>query len=98
MVCQTTPVFTVELSIIIIGPQGSTFVVSNAFCVMFVMRSATQPKTTRSSSVVEIQFTVSVYFHCVKNVCRPTYNFATTKLVLLPGLGPGSKSLLPPKK
>ena len=25
------------------------------------------------------------------------YNFATTKLVLLPGLEPGSKSLLPPK-
>ena len=26
------------------------------------------------------------------------YNFATTKLVLLPGLELGSKSLLPPKK
>ena len=27
-----------------------------------------------------------------------TCNFATTKLVLLPGLAPGSKSLLPPRK
>ena len=41
-------------------------------CVMFVMRSSTQPKTT--------------------------VTFATTKLVLLPGLELGSKSLLPPKK
>ena len=41
------------------------------FCVMFVMRSATQPKMTAAArSVVEIQCTVSVYFHCVKNV-RP---------------------------
>ena len=31
--------------------------------------------------------------HCIKN----TDNFATTKLVLLPGLEPGSKSFLPPK-
>ena len=46
----------------------------------------------RGSSVVEIHLTVSVFFHCV---C--TYNCATTKLVLLPYLAPGSKSLLPQK-
>ena len=48
------------------------------FCVMFVMQSFTQPKTTAA--------------------LKCTYNFATTKLVLLPGLELGSKCLLPPKK
>ena len=38
---------------------------------------------------------LSVLFSLRKK-CR--YNFATTKLVLLPGLAPGSKGLLPPKK
>ena len=49
----------------------------------------------RGSSVVEIKFTVSVLFSLPKQC---TYNFAATKLVLLPGLAHGSKSLLPRKK
>ena len=52
------------------------------FCIMFCnMQSVMKLKTTAYSR------------HCIKN----TDNFATTKLVLLPGLEPGSKSLLPPK-
>ena len=50
----------------------------------------------RGSSDVEIQFTVLSSIFSLHKKC--TYNFATTKLVLLPGLAPGSKSLLPPKK
>ena len=48
---------------------------------MFVMRSATQPNTTAATSCSDNKF---------------THNFATINFVLLPGLEPGSKSLLPP--
>ena len=65
------------------------------FCVMFVTRSATQPKKTMAA-VVEIQFTVLISIFSLRK--QFTYNFVTTKFVLLPGLAHGSKSLLPPKK
>ena len=38
----------------------------------------------------------SISIFSLRKTC--TYNFATTKLVLLPVVAPGSKSLLPPKK
>ena len=47
------------------------------------MRSATQPNTTAAK---------------VAPTTKCTHNFATTNLVLLPGLEPGSKSLIPQKK
>ena len=53
------------------------------FCVMFVMRSATQPIRLRQEVAPTTKF---------------THNFATANFVLLPGLEPGSKSLLPEKK
>ena len=65
------------------------------FCVMFViMRLATQPKTTVAADCSDKTKVIHIN---VTNNSVHVYNFATTKLVLLPGLELGSKSLLPPK-
>ena len=64
------------------------------FLVMFVMRSATQPKMTAAALLWK--YNVQYQYISLRKKC--TSNFATRKLVLLPGLAPGSKSLLPPKQ
>ena len=64
------------------------------FCVMFVMRSDIQPKTTAAALLWKYNLQYQYIF-----IAQKMYvNFATTKLILLPGLVPGSKSVLPPEK
>ena len=66
------------------------------FCVMFVMRSATQPKMTAAALLwkYNVQYQQRAYISIFSLRKKCTSNFATRNLVLLPG----SKSLLPLKK
>ena len=66
----------------------------HAFCVQFECDQLHNVRRLRQLCCRNTIYSISIFSLCKKI----TYNFATTKLVLLPGLAPGSKSLLSPKK